>query len=181
VKHAFLKNTLILYLSTGVMAGIVCCVSLMLFNYQKNLENWVRELSNITIKTVKMKAEIEKMKKASSALHDLCPEFGTQTSKESLLRTADHIRHALEGSTITFGDIERDAGELVLPITIHVERVTYREIILCVGYLQTHIMPYVHIRRCALEQSEHASDSTASRWSCTFDIVVRMADDETPL
>lgn len=175
MKHGFLNNTVMQYLCTGITAGILCCISLTLLNYKKSLDRWATELSSITVKTVKMKSEIETMQNTMSTLRGIYPQFGIRSSRESLLAVADDIRQAFKGYVMTLGDITSSGNELVLPITLRMDNISYKNITTYIGYLQTHMMPYVNLGNLSIERTETSPGE--DRWTCTLDIFLRIYDD----
>ena len=177
MKHRFLNTPMLRYLCTGITAGILCCVSLTLLNYKKSLDKWGTELASITVKTVKMKSEIESMRHAMAELQGIYPEFGTRTSRESLLAAADDIRQAFRGCVMTIGDIICSGNELMLPITLCIDRISYKNFTTCIGYLQTYMMPYVSFRNLSVERLETTSGE--DYWTCILDMFLRIHDDKS--
>lgn len=175
MKSTFLKNALTLYLSTGIMAGMLCLISLSMSTYKRNLENWLAQLSSVTVKAVKMKTAVADIDRTIVRLRELYPAVDTQTSKEALLATADDLRRMLAGCRMTIGDMRSENGEQLLPITIVAENARYTELVRCIGYLQTRVMPYVSIQKFSIERPDQAAEG--GRFNCTLDILVRMPED----
>lgn len=175
MKHGFLRKSLALYLSTGVLAGIMCLACLLLLNYKKSLEDWLTQFSSITVKTVKMKASISQMHQVMTALHALYPPLTAQTGRQALLAAADETRRMLKGSDMTLGDITAAGGELLLPAAIRLDGAGYADIASCLGYLQTRIIPCVSIERLALEQT--GGNPSMNRLAFTLTIFFRIPDD----
>lgn len=175
MKYGFLNTPLILYVCTGITTGILCCITLTLLKYNKNLDRWTTELSHITVKAVKMKLAIENMNRVMTELRSVYPAFGLWTSRESLLAAADDIRQVFRGSVMTIGDMTRSGNELVLPMTLRIEGISYENITTCIGYLQTHMMPYISFGQISVERPEAVSGK--DRWTCTLNIFLRIYDD----
>ncbi|MCX8044740.1 MAG: hypothetical protein N3B18_11540 [Desulfobacterota bacterium] len=175
MKQAFLKNVLKLYISTGITAAFLCCINLTLLNYRKNLDLWASQLSRITVNAVKMKTEVEKMKKLIDELRSIYPSFGSVSSREALLGAADEMRRMLPGCNVALSDIMRTGGELVLPMTIRIEKAAYSDVVAGIGYLQTFTMPYVSMQAFSLEQTEQ--ESGEERCTVTLQLFLKTFDD----
>jgi len=176
MKHGFLNNALTLYLSTGIMAGMLCFICLTMSTYRKNLDVWQKQLSSVTVRAVKMKNAVAEMDKTIVRLREMYPAVDTQSCREALLATADELRRILHGCRVTLGDIQRDGGELLLPISIAADSVRYADIVSCIGALQGPLMPYISIQSLAVDRPERAVGG--DRFTCALEIAVRMPDDE---
>jgi hypothetical protein len=175
MKTGFLKKSLTRYLIVGVLAGFMCFACLLLYQYKKSLEDSLRSFSNITIKTVKMKNTIAEMNHSIASLHALYPYSDLQTSKDALLRAVDETKSILRGGDITLRDMTRQEGELILPVEIKIDNTRYADIIACIGYLQSRIIPYTTIEM--MDVQEDNKERTGQRMFCTMEIFFRMPDD----
>lgn len=175
MKAGFLKKSLTLYVTVGVLASLICFASLLLYQYKKSLEDSLHSFSNITINTVKMKNTIAEMNHSIASLQTLYPHSDTQTSKDALLRAVDETKSMLPGRDITLRDMTREGGELILPVEIKIANTRYTDIIACTGYLQSLVIPYATIEMMNILKDD--KERAGERIFCTLEVFFRMPDD----
>lgn len=156
----YLKHSITIYLTTGLMMGVSLFAAILIARYNSHRFQDLYDIKKISISEGKIKRQLQE-------IHDLKDvvqrrmhiDLQNVHSARNIFLALDDIKATLPDAVITVEDIQEKNGRRELPLSLVVPVRKYSMIIDCLSYLEAFRIPDYEISHVLVSKEESGAVS----------------------